>query len=261
MGHGILPLDQKTISQLVLKHPQNSCASEDILINAPIEKVHPVRFESINEELIRRAAIKTKEGSGPSGMDADGWRRILASNSFGMANSDFRKAFANVVKKFLIETQTIKAFLSCRLIPLDKNPGLRPIGVGEVLRRITRKVIVSVLKNDVIDCTGSLRVCAGQEAGIEPAVHAVNSMYNDENNDAVLLVEASNAFNSLNRGVFLHNISYICPVISAFAKNCYNSPSRLFIIGGKELKSKVPHKVILSPWQSIVLESHRQSTC
>ena len=53
----------------------------------------------------------------------------------------------------------------------------------------------------------------------------------------MLLVDASNAFNSLNREVFLHNISYICPAISAFIKNCYNSPSRLFIIGGKELKS------------------------
>ena len=42
----------------------------------------------------------------------------------------------------LIETQTIEAFLSCRLIPLDKNSGLRPIGVGEFLRRIAGKVIV-----------------------------------------------------------------------------------------------------------------------
>ena len=48
-------------------------------------------------------------------------------------------------------------------------------------------------------------------------------MYNDENNDAVLLVDASNAFNSLTREVFLHNISYIC-----FCLSC---------IGGKELKS------------------------
>ena len=197
MGHGILPLDQKTISQLVLKHPQKSCA-EDILINGTIEKVHPVRFESINEELIRRAAIKLKGDSGPSGMDADGWQRILASNSFGTANSDLQKAFANVVKKLctdLIETQTIEAFLFCSLIPLEKSPGLRPIGVGEVLRRIAGKVIVSVLKNDVINCTGSLQVCAGHEAGIEAAVHVLNSFYNDENNDAVLLVDAGNAFN------------------------------------------------------------------
>ena len=109
--------------------------------------------------------------------------------------------------------------------------------MGEVLRRIAGKVIVSVLKNDVIDCTGSLQVCAGQEAEIEAAVHAPNSMYNDENNDTVLLVDASNAFNPLNREVFFHNISYIGPAISVFVKNCYNSPSSLFIIGGKELKS------------------------
>ena len=31
--------------------------------------------------------------------------------------------------------------------------------------------------------------------------------------------------------------SYICLAIFAFVENCYNSPSRLFIIGGKELKS------------------------
>ena len=60
MSHGILLLDQKTISQLVLKHPQKSCVSKDILINGPVGKVHSVRFQSINEELIRRAAIKTK---------------------------------------------------------------------------------------------------------------------------------------------------------------------------------------------------------
>ena len=173
-------------------------------------------------------------------------RRIVASNSSGVANSDLRKAFVYVVKKLythLIETQTIEAFLLCRLNPLDESPGPTPIGSGEVLRRIAGKVILSFLKNDFIDCTGSLQVCAGQEAGIEAAFHSVNSIYNDGNNDAVLLVDASNAFNSLNREVLFRNISYICPAISVFVKNCCNSPSRLFITGGKELKSdEIPHK-------------------
>ena len=107
MVHGLPSTDQKTISQFALKHPQKSCASEDILINGPLEKVHPVPFESVNEEHIRRTAIKTKWGSGPSSMEADGWRRVLASNSFGTANSDLRKTFANVAKKLctdVIET-------------------------------------------------------------------------------------------------------------------------------------------------------------
>ena len=85
----------------------------------------------------------------------------------------------------LIETQTIEAFLSCRLIPLDKNSGLRPIGVGEFLRRIAGKVIVWILKNNVVNFAGSLQVCVCQEAGIKAAVHSLNSMYKNENNDVV----------------------------------------------------------------------------
>ena len=108
--------------------------------------------------------------------------------------------FANVVQKLctdLVETHTIEAFLSCRLIPLDKNPGLRPIEVGEVLRRIVGKVIVSVLKQDVIKCTGKL----------------------------MQVVDASNAFNSLNnRQSFSRNISYLCPSIAIFVINCYSTP-------------------------------------
>ena len=40
IGHDILPLCQKTISQLTLKRPQKSCASDDILINGRLEKIH-----------------------------------------------------------------------------------------------------------------------------------------------------------------------------------------------------------------------------
>ena len=85
------------------------------------------------------------------------------------------------------------------MIPLDENPGLRPTGVVEVLRRISRKVTGSVLKEDVIKCTDTLQVCAGQETGIKTAIRSMNMMYEDENPDGSLLVDASNAFNSLNR--------------------------------------------------------------
>ena len=142
------------------------------MLNGPLQNILPVKFQSIDKEVIRKAAIRTKGDSGPSGMDVDGWHRIPASNNFGTSSSDLRKAFANVVRKLctdLAEIHTIEAFLSYRLIPLDKNPGLRPIGVGEVLRRSADKVIVSVLKEDVIRCTSTLQVYARQEAGIEAA--------------------------------------------------------------------------------------------
>ena len=165
MENGILPLNKDTLSKLIQKHPKGKTASQDILLNGPLQNIHPVKFQSIDEKMIRKAVTKTKGGSGPSGVDTDGWRRILASNNFGTSSSDLRKAFANVVRKlctYLVETYTIEAFLSCCLIPLDKNPGLRPIGVVEVLRRISGKVTGSVLKEDVIKCSGTLQICAGQ---------------------------------------------------------------------------------------------------
>ena len=109
-------------------------------------------------------------------MDADGWRRILVSNNFGTSSSNLRKAFANGVQKLctdFAETHTIEAFLCCRLIPLHKNPGLQPTGVGEVLRRIAGKVIASVLKEDVIKCTGTLQVCAGHRSSYSINKHDI----------------------------------------------------------------------------------------
>ena len=54
---------------------------------------------------------------------------------------------------------------------------------------------------------------------------------------AVLMIDAFNALNSVNHKVFLQNVKIICPEIATFVTNCYSLPSRLFIIGGKEILS------------------------
>ena len=96
---------------------------------------------------------------------------------------------------------------------------------------------MAVLKNKVVSSAGSLQVCTGQEAGLEAAIHAVEKIFKEESAEAVLLVDAENVFNSINRRVFLHNISILCPAISTFVTNCYTTPARLFVIGGSEIKS------------------------
>ncbi|CAB4033445.1 Hypothetical predicted protein, partial [Paramuricea clavata] len=57
-----------------------------------------------------------------------------------------------------IDPRTFKPILANRLIPLDKGEGaVRPIGVGEVIRRIVGKCVMKVIKPDVIDASGSLQ--------------------------------------------------------------------------------------------------------
>ena len=79
------------------------------------------------------------------------------------------------------------------------------------IRRIAEKVVMNMFKKDVMNDAGSLQVCAGQEAGAEAAIHAMYDIYNDEHSEAVLLVDAENAFNSINRNIMLHIISVVCP--------------------------------------------------
>ena len=56
---------------------------------------------------------------------------------------------------------------------------------------------------------GSIQLCLGQTSGIEAAVHAMNNAYHDNDVQAVLLVDASNAFNCLNHQVALRNMPHI----------------------------------------------------
>ena len=39
----------------------------------------------------------------------------------------------------------------------------------------------------------------------------------------------------MNRQLFLNNISYSCPSVAIFVKNCYSTPLRLFKVGATEI--------------------------
>ena len=69
------------------------------------------------------------------------------------------------------------------------------------------------------------------------AVHAMRQIFEDSNTEAVLLVDATNAFNSINRKAALHNISIICPPLAQILVNTYRAPIRLFITGSGEIAS------------------------
>ena len=93
------------------------------------------------------------------------------------------------------------------------------------------------IKTDVSKSAGSLQTCAGQEAGIEATIHAVRELFENDSNEGMIIIDASNAFNSVNREAFLHNIKIICPPLSLFTFNCCATKARLFVICGLEILS------------------------
>lgn len=168
--------------------------------------------------------------------------------------------------KFSYHPSLLESYTACRLIPLDKNPGVRPIGVGEVLRRIIGKTISTLFKEELKQAAGPLQVCAGFGGGSEAAIHAMNVIFEEEETDGVLLIDASNAFNQMNRSSAMHNIRILFKEISLYVINTYRNPSRLFICGGGEILSQegtTQGDPLAMPWYSvntsIIIESLKNS--
>ncbi len=181
---------------------------------------------------IRTAALRTDGAAGPSCIDARGWRRICTS--FHTASHDLCHALALLAKRLCtdhVDPQGLAPLVACRLIALDKNPGVRPIGICETARRIIAKAVLNVTRSDILEATGSIQLCAGQTAGTEAAVHAMNQAFQATEAEAVLLVDASNAFNSLNRQAALHNIRHLCPSLATILINTYRQAADLYVDG------------------------------
>lgn len=55
---------------------------------------------------------------------------------------------------------------------------------------------------------GCLPLCAGQEAACKPGVYAMRNLFEDDDVETILLVDAADVFNSLNREAALQNVHF-----------------------------------------------------
>ena len=141
-NEGVLPLSDTVIQSLIEKHPTPAEIQEEALLFGPVDNIASNYFDSIDEPLIAKAAQTTKGAAGPSHVDAKQYRHTLLSNKYKAENKLLREEISRLAKNLatnILDPATLEAFVSCRLVPLDKCPGIRPIGV--VLRHIIGKTI------------------------------------------------------------------------------------------------------------------------
>ena len=93
------------------------------------------------------------------------------------------------------------------------------------------------MRKGIQQATGPLQAVTGLQGGTEAAIHSMKLIFEQDSTDGVILVDASNAFNSLNRKAALHNIRAICQEFSTVLSNTYRLPVRMFIQGGEEILS------------------------
>ncbi len=132
-------------------------ATPDCIIDGIPPDVHPVIFDSNDAALNIRSSA--------AGLDAYAWRRLCTS--FKGASNSLCQSLALTARRLcsdFVDLASTSPLLACRLMALDKNPGVRPIGIGEIPRRIIAKAVLLLTRSDIQDAAGSAQLCAGQIA-------------------------------------------------------------------------------------------------
>ena len=123
------------------KNLVNTCQQEKCPMPFEVlqKKRNVVSFLACSLWLVRKVApltdkvdiknLKTHGSHGPSGLDANEWRTLLTS--FKSSSTDLCKTLAKLAVRMATSHLTfLLPYNSCRLIALNKCPGVRPIGIG-----------------------------------------------------------------------------------------------------------------------------------
>ena len=98
----------------------------------------------ITEDTVRSVASKMRGGAGLGGLDSWFLKHILIG--FGHTSSVLRQSVAKFTRWMAnddVPFEAICGFRMGRLIALDKQPGVRPIGIGEIWMRLFSKVVLA----------------------------------------------------------------------------------------------------------------------
>ena len=104
-----------------------------------------VAFAKIDAEAIKKFALRSQGGAGISQQEDNLWHKMVTG--FKETSASLCQAVSRLAIRLateLVDPKGLEAFLANRGIAIDKNPGIRPVGVGEMLRRILGKAVMSV---------------------------------------------------------------------------------------------------------------------
>ena len=124
-----------------------------------------------------------------------------------------------------------RVLCQARLIALPKKPsGVRPIAVGETLRRIAAKCLVARFQPEAVENLTPLQLGVGVPGAAEAVVHHYSHWRREvpaDSDNAMLLIDFANAFNTLDRGSMIDAIKSRAPQFYNYAAFCYGCPTAL----------------------------------
>ena len=228
-SEGIAPDNRKTVIELKELHPEENEILE------PLENYSYDAYQfNEGKVLLQHQSFSKFTAAGPSNMYPE---HLLHAINFSF--SDQSKRAMNSLTKLVILASggqlpsfVTPAFCSATLTALNKKiTGLRPIAVGEIIRRLVAKCISKEAATEAVELFVSKQLIVAVKGGAESKMHASKitlERMKRVKSGGILQIDSRNAFNSIKRGNLLGSTKVLMPSIISFASLCYSKHSDLF---------------------------------
>ena len=222
----------EVIREMKRKHP-----SERAPINWDgLRSIHASAVEEISEGVVEKMIGSFAKGSagGPSGLKPQHLKDAL---QFAYRD-ELIHILADVVTKLARgdAPTRIRPFLNgAALIALPKPSGdLRPIAVGEVLRRLVSKCMLDSCSDEAKARLEPLQVGVGTRQGAEATVHVARQWMDRHNGDphrVLVKLDMENAFNTMDREAMLLAVRSAFPQLAPWVDFSYGARTGLWLDG------------------------------
>ena len=121
-------------------------------------------------------------------------------------------------------------FGAALLIPLPKPSvklDVRPIAIGDGLRRLVARAICIQYKQPWRQFFAPIQFGVAEPAGAEVIVHAIQLLVGGSFSNCVVTLDSSNAFNEVKRAAFVAELQSHFPQLLPFVETCYLEPASL----------------------------------
>ena len=182
---------------------------------------HCLTWTCITAGHVEKVAHQLQGSVGPSALQWHGYLLRFGRHSGHLHDS--MAMLACHLPNIIVDWDNIHASVANHLIALDKCPVVFPIGIGEALQTILGKTVALVTLADLEEVYGIDQLCFGLYSGLEESIHAVRELFDEHCNLGwgLLLVDATNAFNSVNRVAALWNARVLWRQCSRYLFNTY----------------------------------------
>ena len=201
----------RVLEVLRAKHPEAQTPTAACL-ESYTGRPPELTLADITDDPVTVVAGRLSGGTGPGGTDSVSLQHWLLR--FGVVSAELRLIVGDFVEWLgngRPPWAVYQALMSGRLIALNKQPGIRPVGVGETWRRMMAKCLLKVAGPEAKTACGTTQLAAGLEAGVEGAIHAMRVLWEDHKKEedwGFLLIDARNAFNEENWTAMLWDVRH-----------------------------------------------------